>query len=94
MSFDDLDELKRDVAIEIAVEVDVLERCEDHEEFLFEGNEYIAEAYKVAAARIKAEEYADMFESQKELTDLIKEVVDEYGISSSCLRCKHLQNDD
>lgn len=94
MSIDDLDGLKRDIAIEIAVEVDVLERCEDHEEFIFEGNEDIEEAYKVAATRIKAGEYADIFESQRELTDLIKEVVNEYSISSYCPRCKHLQNDD
>lgn len=83
---------KREIAIQIAIEAEVLERCEYHEECTFEGGVDISEAYKLGNKKFTNGELLDIFESRREMTDLIKEVVEESPLE--CSRCDHLLNAD
>ncbi|MFY8300477.1 hypothetical protein AAEU28_17050 [Pseudoalteromonas sp. SS15] len=71
------EEHKRVIAEMIAVEAEAIKPCGNHEDVLLSMHDMDANtrAYKIAAKHFKRGEY-DEFESQGELTDLIKEVID------------------
>lgn len=79
------DEAKRVIALQIAVEADVLERCEFHE-IAYEGNEEIESAYKLGNCKFSSGELSDTFESRREMTDYIQEVVADHPAEESGLR--------
>jgi len=84
------EEQKIDIAIGIAVEVGAVKACRFHDGFLFAGHINFTDAYKVAARNNKRGDYGDLFESQKELTDIIKEVAEDNSYESKCARCVEL----
>ncbi|MEN3111145.1 hypothetical protein ACFONG_04715 [Uliginosibacterium paludis] len=86
------DEEKRGIAIQIALEAGVLEQCEFHEDCLFEGGEEIEAAYKLGNFKISNGEYGDVFESRREMTDLIKEVVQDNS-AEECYSCAKNRDD-
>lgn len=65
------------IAVDLAIEVGVLERCDIHDHIFSVGIEPVG-AYMEAAKRFKAGEYSDTsLGSQKDLTDAIKQAVEE-----------------
>lgn len=68
---------KRDIAMELAMTAKVLLRCPVHEDYIFLGSRDIEEAYKLASARFKRGQLNE-FESQREVTDLIRAIVEGY----------------
>lgn len=72
-------EAQNNAAIAIAIETGLLQTCPIHDDSIFPGpNDILEDAYKLASARFKAgdKELTQLFSSQKELTDCIKEVVE------------------
>jgi hypothetical protein len=69
---------KLNVALEIAIVAGVLQRCDSHDDFVFQGNNDIEDAYQVGNARFTAGNLRGTFESRREMTDLIKEVVNDH----------------
>jgi hypothetical protein len=74
-----LQEQQRDAAIGIAIKTRVLRVCEFHGE-VFAAHEFIdlEPAYRRASRKFKRGEFGGLFESQRELTDEIKEAVNEF----------------
>jgi len=86
-------EAKREVAEEIAIRVNLLERCDDHNYVFDPLNCNYEDAYKLANSLItNGDPLVDIFNGDRqELTDLIKDICDEYG--RSCPGCD-ARNDD
>lgn len=82
------DESKRDVAIEIGLKVGLLERCEDHGYVLDAMSGNFEDAYKLANSLISSNDpLVQIFNgNRRELTDLIKNIPDEFG--DSCPGCE------
>ena len=77
---------KRNLAISIAVEAGALEECEFHSGTFTEGSSDIENAYKLGNLKITSGELEGAFDSRREMTDLIKEVVDEHS-GGECYSC-------
>lgn len=88
------EEQKRSIAAAIAVETGVVKSCSFHDESLFAGHTDFTNSYKVAASRVKRGDFGDLFESQRELTDLIKEIAEDNSFESRCARCTELMERD
>lgn len=86
-------EHKRNIAIEIAVEAGVLERCEYHNDAVFRGTEEITEAYKLGNIRFTEGEVSNKFNGRREMTDIIKEVVEE-DPADECPFCAKIRDED
>lgn len=84
-------EAKREEATDIAVQAGVLERCEFHKDIVYDTFGDPTEAYKLAKAKFAAGELQENYKSLQELTDKIKEVIEES--SSSCPHCAKLLAD-
>lgn len=69
-------ETKNFVALEIAIEAGVLQRCEHHDDAIFEGDADIEDAYKLGNAKFSRGELGNHFESRREMTDAIKGAVE------------------
>ena len=85
-------ENKREVALRIAIEAGVLEQCEDHDECVFEGHEEIKQAYILANSKYTTGELEGVFVDKQEMTDIIKEVVED-NPASDCPLCDKNKND-
>ena len=68
---------KLSAAMKIALDARVLKHCEFHDDYILETGEDIAEAYRVGNARFTEGRFGDVFASRREMTDCIKEVVEE-----------------
>jgi len=79
-------ERKQAMAIEIAIEAEVLERCEHHEDCVIKGGQDIEAAYKLGNARFTAGKLEDIFESEEDVTDTIKKVVSD-DVPLECPSC-------
>ena len=79
------------IAIEIAIESGVLQRCEGHDEVVFEDSEDITEAYKLADLKFSSGEIKEFFDNKSEMTDVIKQVVEE-NCSDECSSCAHYRD--
>ncbi len=79
-------ECKRQTALQIALEAGVLATCELHEDCFLEGNEDIEGAYKLGNLKITNGELQGAFSSRREMTDTIKEVVEEHS-AGECPSC-------
>ncbi|MDD5336609.1 MAG: hypothetical protein PHS32_22965 [Rhodoferax sp.] len=82
-------EAKRGIAIQIAIEAGVLEQCEFHD-IAYEGNEEIESAYKLGNGKFSRGEFRDTFESRREMTDYIKNVVEDHP-AEECPSCAHMR---
>jgi len=85
-------ENKREVALRIAIEAGVLEQCEDHDECVFEGGEEIKQAYILANSKYSAGEIEGVFVDRPEMTNIIKEVVEDHP-ASDCPLCDKNKSD-
>ena len=88
------EESKMSIATSIAVDSGVVKSCSMHEGFLFAGHMDFTKAYKMAALRNKRGDFGDLFESQGELTDMIKEIAEDNSYESKCTRCTYLLERD
>ena len=79
-------ESKHNAARAIAIAAGVIDECEHHEGSYSVGGEDIEEAYKIGNSMLKSGELQG-FESQRELTDAIRAVVDEIGLDE-CAECE------
>ncbi len=73
-------------ALGIAVQAGVIVTCELHEDVYLEGNEDIESAYKLGNALFSAGELDGVFESRREMTDLIQEAVSDNS-ADECYSC-------
>jgi hypothetical protein len=85
-------EAKRGVAIQIALEAGVLEQCSVHEDCIFMGGKDIEAAYKIGNFKFSKDEYSDVFESRREMTDLIQEIVQDHA-GEECYSCAKNSDD-
>lgn len=83
----EIEEDKRRIAVEIAVEAGELRRCEGHDYALDAGGDGTA-AYKLANALItRGDPLVAIFQgNRRALTDLIREVLSDHG--SHCPGCE------
>ena len=77
---------KRNLAISIAVEAGALEECDRHPGTFTEGGSDVEDAYKLGNLKVSSGELEGAFDSRREMTDLIKEVVDELS-GGECYSC-------
>ena len=75
-------EVKRQLALRIALDAQVLSQCEIHE-YVIEGRADVQSAYRLGNARFSAGELADTFQNRKDMTQSIKTIVQEY----QCAEC-------
>ncbi|MYM69243.1 hypothetical protein GTP45_20715 [Pseudoduganella sp. FT55W] len=80
------EESKRQVALGIAIEAGVLEQCPSHDDCVYLGGEEIESAYKLANYKVSHGELADVFDDRREMTDIIKAVVDDNS-ADECYAC-------
>lgn len=84
---------KLDAAMQIALQAGVLKQCIDHEECVFEGSNNIEDAYKLGNTLFTSGKVNGTFSSRREMTDLIKEVVEAHP-SEECPRCAKNWDED
>ena len=79
-------EAKLCIAMQIALEAGVLKKCEFHENCNYAGGEEIENAYKLANHKYSNGEFKDVFKNRREMTDIIKEVVEDEA-AEECFVC-------
>jgi hypothetical protein len=79
-------ESMRAEALGIALQAHVLESCPIHEDCVFEGASDIQDAYKLGNWKYSRRE-TQHFASRPEMTDCIKEVVEEHSGIETCSQC-------
>lgn len=84
---------QRRVAIRIAIEAGVLQRCEMHEDCVFSGGSDVVGAYKLGNYKFKKDEFKGIFDTPVEMTDEIKKVVQEHEAIDECPRCAKMMAD-
>lgn len=85
-------ERKCKTAIQIALAAGVLKECEYHEGCFFKGNEELKKIYEIANDQYSQGEYTDVFKDQKEMANIIREVVEEYS-AEKCSSCGHFHEE-
>jgi hypothetical protein len=80
------EEGKHGVAMHIALEANVLEQCEFHDDCIYAGSEEIESAYKLGNYKLSHGEFDGVFEDRREMTDIIKEVVEDHQ-GDECFAC-------
>ena len=83
-------EEKRSRAIGIAIQAGVLKVCEFHDE-VFVSTKDVVEAYKRGNARFEKDSLGQCFDSRREMTDYIKEVVDD--AAEECWCCAKIRDE-
>jgi hypothetical protein len=83
---------KRCVAIEVAVECGALGRCKLHD-IVYAGNGDFTAAYRLGNAKFSRGAFEGVFVTTREMTDTIKEVI-ENNSGEECSFCAKLQNED
>ena len=86
-------EQKRQIAIEIALRVGLLTKCEYHDEIIDPLENNHEEAYKLANSLITKEDaLVNPFNgNRKELTDMLSSITEEFG--DQCSFCHKWDND-
>ncbi len=77
---------KLGVAMELALEANVLEKCEYHDDCIYAGSEDIESAYKLGNYKLSNGELEAVFKDRREMTDLVKEVVEDHQ-GDECFAC-------
>ena len=88
----ELREAQLDEATNIAIEAGALKRCELHSEIVWNVFDDPSVAYRIGNARFTAGELQTDFASRRELTDMIKEAIDEAGLDG-CPLCERMLAD-
>ena len=83
---------QRDVAIGIALECGVLKICEFHDT-IYEGSCDFEAAYKLGNAKFTAGKLEGVFEARREMTDIIKEVIEDHS-AEECPSCAKIRDED
>lgn len=83
-------EEKRSRAIGIAIQAGVLKCCEFHDE-VFVGSKDVVEAYKRGNARFEKDSLGEAFDTRREMTDYIKEVVED--AAEECWCCAKIRDE-
>lgn len=86
-------EAKKMVAIRIAMAAGVLDTCEFHADCILEGGEEIESAYKLGNSEFTAGKLEGTFDSRLEMTDTIKEVVEENSADECYICARHRDRD-
>jgi hypothetical protein len=84
-------EAQRTKGTDLAVAAGVLEVCEYHG-IAFESGSEAEEAYKLGNAKFSAGEFSGIFETRREMTDAIKEAIDDAPVE--CYECERAFGDD
>jgi hypothetical protein len=79
-------EKKRDVALGIALEAGALQSCAIHEDTIIGGSAEVEEAYELGDAKFTDGSLSDIFDSQDEMKEYIKAVVEE-NADGECGQC-------
>lgn len=88
-------EALKGAALRILVDASVLEECEVHDGYYYEGGIDVEEAYKLANARItRGEVELPEGVSRRDFTDIIKEAREENWATDSCTYCDHIMSKD
>lgn len=77
---------KQQAAIQIAIKSGALKYCEVHEDILLDGGSDIEEAYKLGNSMFTQGQLNGIFDSRREMTDLILEAKEYAGYR--CERCE------
>ncbi len=77
---------KRDVALGIAIEAGALGSCAIHEDTIIDGSGEVEEAYELGDAKFADGSLSNIFDSQDEMKEYIKAVVEENG-GAECNQC-------
>jgi hypothetical protein len=81
----ELIERKKEIAMNIAIESGAIERCPIHHECtIFTGDDDVA--YKLGNSIFSSNELQGIFDDRREMTYMIKEVIDESAFS--CPQCE------
>ena len=80
-----------DIAEEIAVEAKVLKRCPWHGS-AYQDDFDLTAAYMLGNRKFSRNELHGVFDSRREMTDTIKDVVDNAPLE--CLHCEHLRHQE
>ena len=88
----ELREAQLDEATNIAIEAGALKSCKLHPEIVWDAFDDPSVAYRIGNARFKAGELQTDFASPRELTDTIKEAIDEAG-PRGCPLCERILAD-
>jgi hypothetical protein len=84
-------EAKHVRAMDIAIKARVLRVCEHHDEVFLSHEEEIVGAYKLGNARFQKDSLGETFDNRREMTDYIKEVVDDAAVE--CWQCARLRDE-
>ncbi len=87
-------ERKRDDALAIAIQAGVIEECEFHPGTYYDGGADIEEAYKLGNFLFSQGDVEGAFDSRREMTDFIKEAVEEYHAVDECQCCAKIRDED
>jgi hypothetical protein len=85
----DDDNRKNFIALEILIAANYFERCEYHEEVIYQIYGDLQEAYKYGNSNWEANGYSKIFDDRRDMTDTIKAVAEDpdYG-NDQCERCE------
>jgi hypothetical protein len=84
---------KRHAAYKIALKARVLKPCKYHEdEVIVSEDKEIVEAYKLGNARFEKDSLGEVFDSRTDMTDYIKEVVED--ANTDCWICDKMRSDE
>jgi hypothetical protein len=84
---------QRSAAISIALTGGSLKRCEWHDDIVMDaGLLDHSYTYRVGNAKMKAGELGDLFDSPREMTDVVKAAIDEHALGY-CPRCDKQKED-
>ena len=75
------------------MEAGVLEQCEYHDDAIFEGSEDITATYKLGNTKFTSGELSGTFDDRREMTDIIKEVVEDHP-AKECPFCAKIGDED
>jgi hypothetical protein len=82
----ELAEEERGYALGLLLQTGALTNCRIHEDCIYEGNAELEPAYKIASASFKRGDL-DIFTDQRDVTDTIKDVFEEYAGIDYCPSC-------
>jgi hypothetical protein len=90
----ELQEERRNAAISIALAGGSLKRCPLCEEELIDAGLFEhSYAYRVGNAKLKSGELGDLFASPRDMTDAVKDAINEFAGGDRCTRCDNMLKD-
>jgi hypothetical protein len=88
------DAAKEQYALDIALESGALKTCEIHEDCPLPGTLDYEAAYKLGNSRFSKGELGSIFKTRREMTDILKQVIDEYSVVDECYCCAKNRDSD